>query len=85
MVIFYLNNPEKNRSGGGIMIGIDQNLSSVEPVIIYQGEKEIEIMVIEISLSSMKLRVMTAYGPQENSKPEIIDCLSEIRGGAHQV
>ena len=63
----------ENRSGGGLMIGIDKNLSLKKPVIIFQGEKDVEILVVEIILSTMSLRIMTAYGPQEDSSPDTIN------------
>ena len=63
----------ENKSGGGIMIGIETGLSRKEPVIIFNGDKEVEMMLIEISLDSMNLRIMTAYGPQEDALPDTIN------------
>ena len=66
-------NVRKNKGGGGIMIGIDKGLTDKEPVVIYRGNDEIEILVVEVSLNSMNVRFMSAYGPQEEANPEKIN------------
>ena len=57
------------RGGGGLLIGID-NTIDVVPVVITQED---EILAIEMELKSMKLRVATAYGPQESAPPDQIN------------
>ena len=56
------------RGGGGLIIGIDNTIDTV-PVVITQED---EILAIEMELKSMKLRVATAYGPQEGAPDDEI-------------
>ena len=50
-------------SGGGVLISC---LTSLNPVLIFEGDCECEILVIQISLNDHKsIRVITGYGPQE--------------------
>ena len=51
-------------SGGGIMIAC---LSSLDPVLIYEGDAECEVLVVQVTLKSKPLRVIAGYGPQECS------------------
>ena len=51
-------------SGGGIMIAC---LSSLDPVLIFEGDAESEVLVVQVTLKSKPLRVIAGYGPQESS------------------
>ena len=53
------------------MIGIDNTIDGV-PVLITVDDNA-EILVIEIQLKSMKLRVATGYGPQEEAPADQIN------------
>ena len=49
--------------GGGVLISC---LTSLNPVLIFEGDCECEILVIQVSLNDHKsIRVITGYGPQE--------------------
>ena len=61
----------KDRDGGGLMIGIDNEMQC-EPVLVSVGDEEVEIMVVEIDIKIMKIRLITAYGPQENAPDETV-------------
>ena len=63
--IFELNRTTK--SGGGLAIGA---LGDIYPVWISEGNDDVEILVIEISVSQMQIRCIAAYGPQEGASTE---------------
>ena len=50
-------------SGGGILIACKH---SFKPILIYEGNPECEVLVIEIKVNSQtQIRVIAGYGPQE--------------------
>ena len=49
-------------NGGGVMIAC---LSSLDPVLIFEGEAECEVLVVQVTLKSKPLRIIAGYGPQE--------------------
>ena len=49
-------------SGGGLLISC---LSSLDPVLIFEGSSECEVLVVQIKLNDMQIRVIAGYGPQE--------------------
>ena len=51
----------KGLSGGGLAIGALHNL---KPVLIRQGDDEVECLTIEITADQTKLRCVNGYGPQ---------------------
>ena len=61
----------KDRNGGGLVIGID-NAMDCEPVLVSVGDNDVEILVVEIDIKIMKIRLITAYGPQEDASDEAI-------------
>ena len=63
--IFELNRKDSN--GGGLITGVKEELS---PVLIMEGDNEIELLVIEANLSSLQVRIFNGYGPQENDSLE---------------
>ena len=63
--IFELNRVGK--SGGGLAIGA---LAETDPVWISEGDTEVEILVVEISVSELQIRCIAAYGPQEGATSE---------------
>ena len=71
---------EKVRSGfgGGLMTAVDENLS---PVLISTGKKEnSEILVVQVKAEKHDVRIINAYGPQEDSynKHEIYEFWQEL-------
>ena len=61
----------KGKGGGGIMIGIRNDIGSV-PVIVSEHD-EVEILVIEVAFKSLVIRFLTAYGPQEEAPEDEIN------------
>ena len=53
----------QTKTGGGIAIGA---LADVEPVLLSEGNDNVEVLVIEIIASGLKIRCVCGYGPQEN-------------------
>ena len=52
----------KNSKGGGLSVGI---LDELSPVWIAEGDDESEYLTIELSLENLKLRIISFYAPQE--------------------
>ena len=57
----------KGAHGGGLAVGA---LHDLKPVLIRQGDDDVECMSIEVSTISTRIRCVTGYGPQES------DCVS---------
>ena len=57
----------KNNGGGGLLTGVHKNL---EPISV-GDETEDEVIVVEAKLANKKVRLINAYGPQEDSNEEI--------------
>ena len=49
--------------GGGLLTAVDQDL---DPVLISEGGEENEILVVQANLGNQKIRIINAYGPQED-------------------
>ena len=49
-------------SGGGLLVAC---LASLDPVIVFEGDSECEILVVHISLKQKEIRIIAGYGPQE--------------------
>ena len=63
--IFYLN--RKNSMGGGIAVGIDKD---IESTLVREGDDNIEAMVLQVVLGTIPVKLVVAYGPQENALKE---------------
>ena len=63
--IYYLY--RKESQGGGLAIGIDKE---IESTLIKEGNDEVEAMVVQIMLDRFPIKVVAAYGPQENALKE---------------
>ena len=59
-------NVRKNRGVGGLLTAV---LNHFNPVIIESNE-DVDILVVEVSVSEGKLRLINAYGPQEYDQIE---------------
>ena len=60
-IIYELNRKERN--GGGIAIRVREEL---KPTWIGEGDDNTELLVVEVEMSSLRVRCVGAYGPQEN-------------------
>ena len=60
--VYYRN--RQDSQGGGVALGVEKDLRST---LIREGEHEIEAISVKIFLKELELRVITAYGPQENA------------------
>ena len=49
-------------NGGGLLIAA---LVSLEPVLIYEGDCECEVLVVQVTIDNMHIRIIAGYGPQE--------------------
>ena len=48
--------------GGGLLIACK---SSLEPALIYEGDSETEVLVIQLEMMNMNIRIIAGYGAQE--------------------
>ena len=48
--------------GGGLLTAVSQDIS---PVLVYTGNDEVEIMVVQGKIGEQKIRIFNCYGPQE--------------------
>ena len=62
----------KGKDGGGIMLGIQKEFD-VTPVIVSDHDDDVEILVVEVCVKSLTVRLLTAYGPQEDAREDIIN------------
>ena len=63
--IYYLN--RKTSEGGGLAIGVDKN---IESILIREGDDIIEAVVVLVMIATVPVRIIAAYGPQENANKE---------------
>ena len=63
--IFYLN--RKDSGGGGLAIGVDRE---IESTLLREGNDDIEALVVQVVIGKLPVRIIAAYGPQENSQKE---------------
>ena len=52
----------RKKAKGGTIIGVHKAL---RPCLIEEYESEFEILVVEITISNKRIRIITGYGPQE--------------------
>ena len=57
-------NVRKNRKGGGLLTAA---IDDINPVLINCGSEENEILTIQVKVNENKIRVINAYGPQEDA------------------
>ena len=62
----------KNKSGGGVMIGIKKDIEGT-PVNVSPEDEDVEIVVVELQLKAITIRFLTGYGPQEDDSGEKIN------------
>ena len=55
------------KKGGGLLLAIHQNL---DPVLIFEGDDDVELIVVQGHIGSQNIRFINAYGPQEDEQYE---------------
>ena len=55
-----------NKKGGGLLTAADEDM---DPVLIGTGSEETEIMTIQVKVGNEDIRIINAYGPQEDDEP----------------
>ena len=58
-----------SRSGGGLLSLI---CKSFDPVLVYEGDDDTELLVVQGTIGKIKVRFINAYGPQEDDAVERI-------------
>ena len=57
---------------------VDEDLN---PVLVSQGNDDVEILVVEANIGEKKLRIINAYGPQEDdNSQDILSFWQELEG-----
>ena len=57
----------KNKKGGGLLTAADDDLN---PVLVSNGSEENEIITIQADLGEHTVRIINAYGPQEDDEQQ---------------
>ena len=57
----------QNSQGGGLAIGIDKE---IESTLVREGNDDIEAFVVQVVLGKIPVKIIVAYGPQENALKE---------------
>ena len=60
--VYYLN--RQKSQGGGVALGVNKDYEST---LINEGDDETEAISVKVFLKEFPVRVVTAYGPQENA------------------
>ena len=50
--------------GGGLLTAVKENLN---PVLVNTGQDDTAILVVQVKVGNLEVRVINAYGPQEDS------------------
>ena len=53
------------------MIWVDNDMKH-EPILVCQGDDEVEILVVEIKVATLTIRLITGFGPQESASKDVI-------------
>ena len=54
-----------NKKGGGLLTAADEDM---DPVLIGTGSEDTEIMTIQVKVGNEDIRIINAYGPQEDDE-----------------
>lgn len=54
----------KSSDAGGIFLYVSKNYE-FNPVLVFQGDDEVELIVVEVTIAKMQVRIFCGYGPQE--------------------
>ena len=60
--VFYLN--RQSSQGGGLALGVTKDMEST---LIKEGDDDTEAMAVQVRVGDLELRIVLAYGPQENA------------------
>ena len=63
--IYYLH--RKESEGGGLAMGIDKE---IESTLVMEGDDDLEVLVVQAVLGAVSVKIIAAYGPQENALKE---------------
>ena len=63
------NYEERTGEKGGLLTAVDEDL---DPILVSTGNDDVDIMTVETKLGNSKIRVINAYGPQEDEDRQII-------------
>ena len=63
--VYYLN--RQNLQGGGVALGVTKELKST---LVNEGDDETEAISVKVFVKEVSIRVVAAYGPQENALKE---------------
>ena len=55
--------------GGGLLLAVCE---SFDPVVIYEGTDNIQILVVQGKVGTIDVRFINAYGPQEDDSEEVV-------------
>ena len=55
----------KNKKGGGLLTAADED---IDPVLIETESEDTEIMTIQVKAGNQNIRIINAYGPQEDDE-----------------
>ena len=69
----------KESKGGGLMTAVDKSFDSV---LIYEGDDDIELLVVQGKVNNTNIRFVNGYGPQEDDRkvPDFYTKLEEEIG-----
>ena len=70
--VYYLN--RQNVQGGGVALGVKKEFQSS---LINEGDDETEAISVKIFVNELPIRIVAAYGPQENA---LIDKKTKVLG-----
>ena len=63
--VFYLN--RQKSQGGGLAVGVHKE---IESTLIRDGDDETEVLSVQTLIAGIPVRIIVAYGPQENASIE---------------
>ena len=64
--VYYLS--RQHSQGGGLALGVSKD---IESALIREGDDDTEILSVQIVAGDFPIRIVTGYGPQENSNSSI--------------
>ena len=70
----------ENNAGGGLLIAVHKTL---KPVSVSNDTEE-EVLVVAATIVSKKVRLINAYGPQEDEKEDIRESFNPKWGNAFE-
>ena len=59
------------KGGGGLLTAIDENIDSVQVTV--NEDVSAELLTVQLNIEQIKIRVINAYGPQEDDCVALVD------------